>query len=89
MSFIEDNDLQANYVIGISERFKTAQEYTNIELAELLIEEQRYIDTKFKKRVTDIANIIIKMEPITERQRNVLEKAYVYNFDIDRDNYRS
>ena len=85
MSFIEDNDLHAEYAIGVSERFKVVREYSNLELAKLLILEKKNIDKKFKNMTLDISNKVVKLEPITEKQRNALEMAYVYNFEIDRD----
>jgi len=87
MSFIDDNNIHAEYTIGVSERFDTASQMTDKELAEMLIENEKLIDDKFKEMTLDIAKKVIDRYEITSKQRHVLEKAYVYNFEIDRDYY--
>jgi predicted DNA binding protein len=87
VSFIDDHDLAGEYAIGVSERFDMAATYTTKELAELLKEQSSYIEKDFKKMTLDIVKKVLKDEEITDKQKSVLVKAYVYNFDIDRDNY--
>lgn len=87
MSFIEDNDLAAEYAIDVHHRWRTANSQTNEALAELLVENKKLIDQKFRKMTIDICIKVLKGESISENQRKALVNAYTYNFEIDRDWY--
>lgn len=85
MSFIDDHDLAAEYAIDVNERFREADKYSNTELSELLIEESDKLDKRFKKMILNICKTCaVDRSSISERQRHVLIKAYVYNFEVDR-----